>query len=130
MNYDPQLAQDLGADEYGMKSYFFVLLKRGNTKVEDEAKRAELFKGHMDNIIRLEDAGKIIVAGPFGENNAGFAGIFIMDVADENEAHSLLSADPTIAKGIFTVEIYPWYGSAALGAYMETHAKIAKKNVI
>lgn len=65
--YDAALAQKLGADEYGMKQYVFVILKTGPAKIEDKAKLNELFRGHMANIDRLANEGKLTVAGPFGK---------------------------------------------------------------
>jgi hypothetical protein len=63
---DPELAKKLGADERGMRNYVLVILKTGPTRVPDGPARDEVFKGHMANIQRLADAGKLVVAGPFG----------------------------------------------------------------
>ena len=43
------------------------------------------------------------------------------------EAAELLQIDPTIHDKIFEVEMYNWYGSAALSVYLKTHSKIEKK---
>jgi uncharacterized protein len=43
--YDKVLAQKLGADEYGMKSYFFILLKTGPNKTVDKNLISESFEG-------------------------------------------------------------------------------------
>jgi uncharacterized protein len=34
-NYDKELAEKLGADDYGMKSYFFVISKKEFNETED-----------------------------------------------------------------------------------------------
>ncbi|RYY60611.1 MAG: hypothetical protein EOO05_09310 [Chitinophagaceae bacterium] len=39
----------------------------------------------------------------------------------------MLAMDPAIAANLFDVEIYPWYGSAALPMYLPFHKKIEKK---
>ncbi|MET3035023.1 hypothetical protein ABXT08_02875 [Chryseobacterium sp. NRRL B-14859] len=65
--FNQELATSLGADQYGMKAYTMVMLTTGSAKIEDKTKMAELMKGHMDNIGKLADEGKIIVAGPFLE---------------------------------------------------------------
>lgn len=49
-NFDPELAQKLGADDYGMKSYFLVILKTGPAKDLDEKTIGESFRTHLDNI--------------------------------------------------------------------------------
>jgi uncharacterized protein YciI len=126
--YDPELAGELGADDYGMKTYIFVILKSGSVVIDDADSSAALMRGHLDNIRRLADEGKLALAGPFGKNDSDFRGLFILDVSTEEEAEKLLSTDPAISAGVFETEVMPWYGSAALPAYLETHRKIAKTN--
>jgi len=53
-------------------------------------------------------------------------GLFILNVATVAEAQELANSDPAIGAGIFTVELTPWYGSAALMATPDIHKKIAK----
>lgn len=125
-HYNPALADSLGADDYGMKSYIFVILKTGPETEPDAEKRAELFRGHMDNIGRLVESGEMVVAGPFGKNDLTYRGLFILNVESVEKAEELMQTDPAIAAGIFEVELIPWYGSAALPAYIETHRKIEK----
>jgi uncharacterized protein len=55
--YDPQLAQKLGADEYGMKTYLMAFLKAGPNRLKDSVARAELQKAHLKNITRLTAEG-------------------------------------------------------------------------
>ena len=124
--YDAQLAQKLGADELGMKMYVLVILKTGDTKIEDKALRDSLFRGHFANINKLADEGKLVVAGPLEKNENQYRGIFILDVKTFAEAGLLLQNDPTVSQGIFKPEMYEWYGSAALPVYMQTHKKIQK----
>lgn len=125
-NYDAKLAEKLGADDYGMKNYMLVILTTGSNKTTDKTVTRELFRGHLDNIHQLVKDKKLIVAGPFGENENAYRGLFILDVATVEEAQQLLKTDPAIKADIFDVEIYPWYGSAALAQYLETSDKIWK----
>lgn len=126
--YDKALADSLGADEYGMKSYFLVILKTGPKQIDDEGTKNILFRGHMDNIVKLSKAGKLIVAGPLGENEGKYRGIFIFDAKSKEEVEGYLKDDPTIKAGVFSAEIYNWYGSAALPAYLPVHQKIEKQS--
>lgn len=126
VKYDKILADSLGADDYGMKKYLFVILKTGKTIIDDKQLRDSLFKGHMDNIGRLAKEGKLIVAGPIGKNEMNYRGIFIFNVSSREELDKLLKTDPTIEKGIFNVEVFDWYGSAALPTYLPNHDKIQK----
>lgn len=127
-DYDAGLAQKFGADDYGMKNYVFVILKTGPAVIEKKETRDSLFAGHMNNINRLVDEEKLIVAGPFGKNDLKYRGLFILNVKTIEEARELVYTDPAVAAGIFDVELIPWYGSAALSEYLETANKISKFN--
>ncbi len=125
-NYNKALADSLGADEYGMKKYTLVILKTGSNKTTDKDKINALFRGHLDNIGRLAKEGKLVVAGPLGKNDKTYRGIFILNVATPAEAKNLLATDPAIKENLLEAELYDWYGSAALPAYLEVHSKIEK----
>ncbi len=126
-NYDAQLAEALEADAYGMKFFTFVLLKTGPNEDVSDSLRTAYFNGHMQNIARLVEEEKLIVAGPFGRNDRDYRGIFILTVQDLEEARMLLDTDPAIANGLLEAEITPWYGSAALPTYLEASDKIWKE---
>ncbi|HMR90460.1 MAG TPA: YciI family protein [Saprospiraceae bacterium] len=127
--YDPILADSLGADEYGMKSYVFVILKTGTKNIEDSELRSKLFRGHMDNIGRLVKEKKLVVAGPFGKNDKTYRGLFILNVRTLEEAKILCDSDPAVEAGIFDVEMFEWYGSAALGEYIKISERISKTKI-
>lgn len=124
--YDKSLADSLGSDENGMKSYVFVILKTGPAKIEDKAERTLLFKGHMENINRLAKEGLLVVAGPFGKNDVQYRGLFILNVKTIEEGQTLCATDPAVKAGIFEVVLIPWYGSAALGEYIKISEKLNK----
>ncbi|MBJ6116911.1 hypothetical protein JAO76_01830 [Pontibacter sp. BT310] len=125
--YNKALADSLGADDYGMKQYVLVILKTGSNTTTDKQKLNELFKGHMDNIGRLAKEGKLVVAGPLGKNDKAYRGIFILNAKTVEEAQKLVETDPAVKARLFDVELYPWYGSAALPTYLENHSKIEKQ---
>ena len=125
-NYDEALATKLGADDYGMKSYIFVMLKTGTNMSTDKSARDSCFAGHMNNIGRLVDEGKLIVAGPLGKNENGYRGIFILDVPTLEEAQELMQTDPAIHAQYLQPELFMWYGSAALPEYLKASDKIWK----
>lgn len=127
--YNQKLADSLGADQYGMKGYTIVMLTTGTAKIEDKTKKADLMKGHMENIGKLAKEGKITVAGPFLEKNQrDYRGMFIFNTKSKDEAESWVKTDPVVAAGIFNYEIFSWYGSAALPLYLKHHDEIAKEN--
>ena len=126
--YDAALAKKLGADDYGMKKYVMAFLKAGTVKIKDSTQRAELQRAHLENIGRLAEQGKLIVAGPFLDDQP-LRGIFIFNVASVEEARALTATDPAIKAGTLEMELHPWYGSAALAETLNIHKKIEKKNV-
>lgn len=126
--YSKALADSLGADEYGMKMYVLVLLKTGENKTTDKIIIDSLFKGHMANIGRLAANGKLVVAGPMGKNDKNYRGIFIFNAKTVDEAKQLVATDPAINGKLLNAEFYPWYGSAALPVYLETHKRIEKNS--
>lgn len=125
--YDPELAEEMGADAYGMKSFVFVMLRTGSNQTTDQKLIDSCFVGHLNNIQRLVEEKKLIVAGPFGKNDSSYRGIFIFDVATEEEVEEILQSDPAIKENLLKAEIYSWYGSAALPAYLEASDKIWQK---
>lgn len=127
--YDKILADSLGGDDYGMKPYVLVMLKTGTNKTENKSITDSLFKGHMANIGRLADEGKLIVAGPLKKNDKSYRGIFILNVKTIEQADSLLITDPAIKEKLLDAELYQWYGSAALPTYLKFHDKIEKKKM-
>jgi uncharacterized protein YciI len=122
--YDAELAKRLGADERGMRKYVLVVLKTGPTPVTDPDKRKAMFAGHFANMERLAAEGKLAVAGPFSKNESGWRGLYIFAVEDVEEARKLVATDPVVIEGEMVPELYPWYGSAAMMAVPDTHARI------
>lgn len=125
--YDKALADSLGSDDYGMKQYFLVVLKTGSNTTTDKTQLSTLFRGHMDNINRLAKAGQLVVAGPLGKNPQQYRGIFILSTKSRLQLDSALQTDPAIKAGIFSTEVYDWYGSAALPMYLGFHERIEKE---
>ena len=123
-NYDEALAKKLGADDYGMKSYVFVILKTGSNTTVEKTVKDSLFAGHMENIGRLVKLNKLLVAGPFGKNDKTYRGLFILNVSTLEEAAELLQSDPAIREKLLEPELFKWYGSAALSEYLDAADKI------
>lgn len=125
--YDSVLAKKLGADDYGMKTYVLVILKTGPNKIEAGTERDKLFVGHMTNINKLADEGKLVIAGPMGKNEKNYEGIFILNVKTIEAARELLKGDPAINEKVLDTELFIWYGSAAIIEYLKVAKSIEKK---
>lgn len=100
-----------------MATYYVVLLRRGpawTSAVTPET--SAISKGHMDNIQRLQDAGKMVVAGPFLDQSGDRAltGLFVLRAESAAEAKTLTENDPAVKAGRFVYEILPWMAPATL----------------
>ena len=89
-------------------NYVFGLLVRGPkwTAAEtDETKRLQA--GHMANIKRLAEAGKLVLAGPFFDGGER-RGVFIFKVDTLEEAQALTETDPAVKAGRLKIELHRW----------------------
>jgi uncharacterized protein YciI len=123
--YDAELAKKLNADERGMKNYVMAFLKKGPNRNQDSLTIVKLQEGHMANINKMAEEGKLILAGPFTDDG-DLRGIFIFNVESVEEAEALTQNDPSIKAGRLIMELHPWYGSAALQEVNSIHKKIEK----
>jgi uncharacterized protein YciI len=126
--YDSAYAERLGADDYGMKSYVMAFLKRGPNRDRDSSEAAALQRAHLENIGRLAEAGKLVLAGPFLDTGA-LRGIYLFDVPTVEEARALTATDPAIQAGSLVMELKPWYGSAALMEVNHLHRRLEKTGI-
>jgi uncharacterized protein YciI len=125
-SYNSVMAAKLGADERGMKPYVMAFLKRGPNRNQDSITVAEIQKGHMDNINRMAETGKLVLAGPFMDDG-DIRGIYLFNVATIEEAQELTATDPAIQSGRLIMELHPWYGSAAMPLITPLHRQMEKK---
>jgi uncharacterized protein YciI len=125
--YDAELAKKLGGNDNGMKSYVLCILKTGPKDAAVQGKeRDDIFAGHMANIGRLAEEGKLAVAGPFGKNDKNYRGLYIFNVTTVEEAEKLVLTDPAVKSGVLVAELTPWWASASLMATPEIHKRIMK----
>lgn len=126
--YNAELAEEVGADDYGMRQYVMAFLKKGPNRIADKQKAAELQAAHMANIGRMAEEGTLVLAGPFMDDGE-LRGIYIFDVKSVEEARKLTETDPAIEAGSLVMELHPWYGSASLKKVVELHDQITKKSI-
>lgn len=128
MVYDSIRADKLGADQYGMKKYIMVLLKKGPNQNLTEQESANVQTMHMANIRKMAEKGILAVSGPF-TGDGDLRGIFVLNVETVEEAEHMLSFDQAVKEGVLVMELYEWYGSAALMEVNEIHNQIAKVKI-
>tara|TARA_Y100001972_G_scaffold127583_1_gene184883 strand:- start:6958 stop:7437 length:480 start_codon:yes stop_codon:yes gene_type:complete len=126
--YDSLLAVETGADDYGMRKYVLAYLKAGPNRDQDSTETARLQRAHLDNITRMAEEGKLVLAGPFLDDGE-VRGIYIFAVETIEEAKALTTTDPAIQAGRLIMDLHPWYASAALMKINELHKKISKVDI-
>lgn len=87
------------------ENLFFVFLNSNPDKAEmSELEVEKLHNGHLENIGRLQDEGKLFAAGPF----EGGGGMFVLHADNIEEAKSFLKTDPAIVANRFIIEVFPF----------------------
>ena len=123
--YNEALANELGADQYGMRQYVMAFLKAGPNRDQDSTTAANLQRAHLDNLQRLADEGLLVLAGPFMDDGK-IRGIYIFNVTSLEEARKLTETDPAIISGRLEMELHPWYGSAAVMKINDIHKTLSR----
>lgn len=126
--YDSAFAKSLGADAYGMRKYVLAFLKKGPKRDQDSTTVAQLQKAHLENIIRMAENGKLVLAGPFLDDGE-VRGIYIFNVPTIEEAQALTASDPAIQAGRLAMELHPWFGSATLPLITPLHKRTEQTSI-
>ncbi len=110
--------------QFDNEQYQFGLLARGpKWTAENTPEVQKIQEGHMANINKMAQAGKLFAAGPILDNGA-LRGIFIFRAASIDEAKALAAEDPAIKAERLKLEILPWFGSKGIGVKAaEEHKK-------
>ena len=89
------------AQEY---NHVFVFLNSKPDKEEITTEEEEaLQKAHLENIGKLVEEGKMIVAGPFD----GGGGIFVLTTGQVSVARAWLESDPAVKANRWDIDLYP-----------------------
>lgn len=100
-----------GDTTFIMKKYFLCIYLRGDQATEySKEELEEIQKGHLANINKYAEEGKINIAGPFGDDTEK-RGILIFDVNTLEEAEKILAEDPAVKAGRLKYELHPWWGA-------------------
>jgi uncharacterized protein YciI len=100
--------------QYEMATYVAGFFHKGpNWTAEQTDETRRIQAGHLANFEKLAEAGKLIVAGPFGDNG-DLRGMLIFKLSSVDEARALMEADPALKAGRLTLDLHPWYAAAGL----------------
>ncbi|MFN0109108.1 MAG: YciI family protein [Blastocatellia bacterium] len=101
--------------QFDLDTYQLGLLRKGpnhGTGTKEESDKAQA--GHMANINKMAAMGKLMAAGPMGDNG-DLRGIFLFKAASLDEAKALAAEDPAIKAGRLRMDIFTWYGPKNIG---------------
>jgi uncharacterized protein YciI len=91
-----------------IETVYLGFLKKGMNRKEGDSETPEvqqLQKDHIANIERLAKLGKLVVAGPFGDDGE-LRGIFVFRVSSMKEAEELAATDPMIKIDRLRLELH------------------------
>ena len=107
----PAKEPDVGPGGYEMTTYYIGFLFRGPKWTPAEtAETRRLQDAHMANIRRMGAEGKLVIAGPFGDNG-DLRGLYVFRVDSPEEAKALVESDPAVQAGRLRFELHPWYAA-------------------
>jgi uncharacterized protein len=104
-------AQPAAEKKFEFDKHYLVLLKRapGAKKLPEPALQ-QLQKEHLAHLTRMGESGKMVLAGPFDEqDDVGMRGACIYRTATKAEAKQLAEQDPMVKAGRLQVEVVAWY---------------------
>jgi uncharacterized protein YciI len=97
-------------------TYSLGLLRRGKAWTPEVTPEVEkLQAAHLANIGRLAETGKLVAAGPMGDDGP-LRGLFVFRTDTLQEAKTLAATDPAVRAGRLAVEIHPWRAPEGIGA--------------
>ncbi len=95
--------------------YPFALLLRGSSAPAIDKEQAQkLQAGHMANISRMAELGRLIAAGPMADS-ADLRGIFVFQPGPRADAEKLAGDDPAIQAGRLRLEWMTWHTRPGIG---------------
>lgn len=96
--------------EFKLVQYYFVELIRNNDRPDlDSASVMKIQEGHMNNMKEMAQAGKLLCAGPFGDERGG--GIWVLKTESLEVAKELCENDPAVINNRLKYDIRPWWTS-------------------
>ena len=113
--------------QFDIEAYQFGLLRKGpnhGTGTKEEADKVQA--GHMANINKMAEMGKLMAAGPMGDDG-DLRGIFVFKAASLDEAKALAAEDPAIKAGRLRMDIFTWWGPKNIGKDLHARFKADPK---
>ena len=92
-----------------MVEYQLAFLLAGpNRKPGSDPETQKIQDAHMAHIRKMDEAGQLVAAGPFLEENT-LRGIFVFKLASLDEAKALAAQDPAVQAGRLVLDLHRWF---------------------
>jgi uncharacterized protein YciI len=101
--------------QFELDQYQFAFLKKGpKWTPESTPETQKIQEGHMANINKMARLGKLMAAGPMGDNGE-LRGLFVFKAASMDEAKALAAEDPAVKAGRLALEWLTWLAPKGIG---------------
>jgi uncharacterized protein YciI len=87
------------------QSYFILRYRPGARWIAGKSLTEQDIGAHLGYITEKTKAGMVVAGGP---RRAGDEGIYLVRLANAEQAEGFVAADPGVAAGIFKPEIIAW----------------------
>jgi uncharacterized protein len=92
-----------------MLAYQLAFLRAGpNRKADGDPETQRVQAGHMAHIRKMSEAGQLVAAGPFVEEQT-LRGVFVLQLDSIDAAKAVAAQDPAVQAGRLVLDIHPWY---------------------
>jgi uncharacterized protein len=82
----------------------FVII--GHDGADGQEKRKVHRQAHLDRMAKLDQAGRVLLAGPLTDKSGS---LIVIDMPSMDEARAFLESDPYVTEGVFAqYEIHPF----------------------
>jgi len=94
--------------EHKLLQFQMALVKRGPKPTPADWETSAPRQRHLAYVQSLVRAGKVMIAGRI-QNDPELMGVVIFRTDSADEARNLVTADPAVTDGYFTIELHPWW---------------------
>ena len=102
-------------ESHKLVEFQMALLKRGpKWTAAETAETTRVHQEHVNYVMSLLDAGKVVIAGPFTDGGE-VSGVFVFRAKSADEAKAWVEADPLVAAGFQTFEMHSWWSEDIFG---------------
>ena len=101
-------AQEPKADKYANRRHFVLFFTPGDHWEKDKPMSQQKLEAHRAYYQDLMNKGQVVIGGGFLDKDNGMS---ILKVKNIEEANEIVTNDPAVISGIFTIEVRPFFAA-------------------